>query len=125
MIARQVQPSDLIQIQRWWIDHHGHSSPVLYLSTLGWIVDNIACGFFYETNSSECYLEYCVSNPSSTHDERQKAMNLLMDEAEKYAKVNNFKRIFAITKTSGIEKLLSGRGYELSHTDMKIFHRSL
>jgi hypothetical protein len=124
-MLREITDDDLVTIQSWWMGHHNQSSPILYSSNKGWIVENVVCAFFYETNSTECYLEYCVSNPNTTSEQRHEGMKMIINVAEKYAKENNYRRIFVIADKKSVIDTMVKNNFRIVKENMTILERGL
>lgn len=90
MTARVVDKSvDYDAIKRWIVDRNADDvslPPVEHIPENGWIVDDTAAIFLYDTDSEVAVLDYFVSNPQALEADRLKACDLLIVEAVKKAK---------------------------------------
>lgn len=86
-----------------WLDDRGmarvHEN---VLSTLGFIIPDVAVIFLYATNSDMCQLENLYSNPKAENKNQQ--INFLLDTAIKAAKNMNYKFVQSVTKHPSIIK---------------------
>lgn len=79
MIKIFDKDKDYNTIARWWIDHNQLPCQKDLLPNLGFIVDDIVAGFVYQTDSKTVYFESIVSKKDSNKEDRQKALNDLIE----------------------------------------------
>ena len=79
-------PQDYSQLAKWCNHRDVVAPPKDLLSSVGFIVDDVACGFIYLTNSSVAILDCFISCPHSDKKIRDKALNLITIELTAYAK---------------------------------------
>jgi|TARA_R110002096_G_scaffold288595_2_gene482403 hypothetical protein len=83
----------------------------------------IVAGFLYLTNSSIVLLEWIVSNPDYKESDRKDAIELLINEAEKFCKGMGVTTMFSIGRNKHLlqthEKLGWHVGKKLSHEIIK------
>ncbi len=72
------------------------------LSTLGFIIPDVAVIWLYATNSDMCNLENLYSNPSAENKNQQ--VNFLLDTAIKAAKQMNYKFVQSVTRSPAVIK---------------------
>ena len=105
LIFRTLKEEDYETICAWW---KWWRWPVLPKGALpdngkcGFMIEKnnkpIASAFLYLTNSSVALLEWIVSNPYYKENDRKDAIELLINEAEKFCKGMNVTYIFSIGK---------------------------
>ena len=114
---RPLEEKDYEIICEWWKQWEW---PVLPRTALpnggkgGFIVEKngepIVSAFLYLTNSSIAYIEWIVSNPNYRESDRKNAIELLINECEKFCKT-----------ISGVDIILSiGRNKHLIETHKKL-----
>jgi uncharacterized protein YihD (DUF1040 family) len=102
MKVRRYKPEDFEEIQRWAKLYDTTYSADNFPET-GFIVDNLAAYFLYKTDSAVCFLENLISNKEADHYEKDKAINLIVEEILKEAKEQGFKVAYA---TTGIDAVV-------------------
>jgi len=76
----------------------------------------IVAGFLYTTNSKAALLEWIVSNPKYRENDRDKAIELLIEGAESVCKKQGIKHIFSIGRNKHLINTHKKLGY---HVDDK------
>ena len=109
LIFRPLTEEDYETICGWW---KAWKWPVMPKSSLpsegkgGFMVEKnnkpIVSGFLYLTNSTGALLEWIVSNPDYREQDRQEAIELLLNEAEKVCKKLGITYIFSIGRTKSL-----------------------
>ena len=84
---------DYIQLTRWFKHRDMPVPPFEILSNHGYIVDDVAAGFIYLTNSSMAIIDCYVTNPESDKNTRDNALNWITIHLTAYAKNSGFKYI--------------------------------
>jgi hypothetical protein len=112
MECREYQAHDYEQITRWY-KRRALVSPVPgYLPKTGFIVDDIAAGFLYLTDSRLGILDCFISNPTSEQDERDAALNLITKSLLTAAVNLECKAIKADTQSRAIAKRAMNHGFK-------------
>mgnify|MGYP003642336007 CR=1 FL=1 len=73
----------------------------------------IVAGFLYTTNSKAALLEWIVSNPKYKEDDREKAIELLIEGAENVCKEQGIKHIFSIGRNKSLINTHKKLGYQV------------
>lgn len=94
--------ADLDQINRWYIGHGQGPISTDGLPPTGFVVDDVAAGFMYKTDGKLGILEFWVSNPSATSDERHRAFTAIGDQFLKEAIRSGITRIWCLSAASDI-----------------------
>jgi len=71
----------------------------------GLVVDDIACGFLFCTDSAVGLIDYFISNPEATPIARAKALDKILENLIIWAKELGMSRIIATVKIPGTKKL--------------------
>ena len=95
----------------WWKQHEWLPVPVQCLPMTGFIVDGLAAGFLYKTDSNIAWLEWVVANKESDKEERSKAIDLVVDELILRAKELGYTRIFTSTNNPKLEARYHKHGF--------------
>lgn len=112
VLVRRVVDLDFDEVGKW-VEVRGGSLPNRDLfPPTGFIVDGIACGFIYFTNSSVCILDCYLSNPFTDKELRDEALNLITTELIKYAKSHGCKLLKCDTKLDVIKKRALKHGFK-------------
>jgi len=117
MNVRLVTKEDFSMIESWC---HGWNVPKVtnVCSNLGYIVDDVAAGWLYITNSPVAFVEHLITNPKSGIKLRNKALDLVVLHIANVAKDMDFKHLIGITNLDVIRK----RAEKLKfNTDTKLY----
>lgn len=82
-----------------------------YLPKVGFIVDDIACGFIYKTDSLIAILDMYVTNPHASDIDRKKALEMVTTLLICHAQACHLKAIKADTKYDAIKLLAMEHGF--------------
>lgn len=93
-IVRDYSSKDYPTAVEWWKARNWPPVPQEALPTTGVIVENYCVGFVYRTDSAISWMEWIVSNPDTDKNERDKAMNLLIDNLLNKAASMGAKAVF-------------------------------
>ena len=74
---------------------------------------DLASGFLYETNSGIAWLEFIVTNPKTTSEERNKAILTLLEELSSSAKELGFSVIFSSIKNENLINKYLENGFSI------------
>jgi hypothetical protein len=96
-----------------------------YLPETGYINNNHCAGFLYKTDSKICWLEWVVSNPDSPKEERNLALNELIDKLCDDAQKLGFKAIFTSVEHEGLLERYKKLGFNTTDKSMTNMIRRL
>ena len=124
---RMLKDSDWNTLVKWWDAWPEWQAPAKDFlpdnGKGGFIVEKqnepIVAGFLYITNSKAALLEWIVSNPEYRQNDRQEAIELLINGAENVCKKQGIKYIFSIGRTKQLINTHKKLGY---HIDNKPSH---
>lgn len=102
--CRPVEVEDRDTINAWYAmrglpELHEHLFP-----DVGYIVPGVGAGFIYQTDSSLCFIEGYISNPSSTKAQRKESFDHITNALIRAAKEHGFRSILAYTQNEEIAK---------------------
>lgn len=118
MQIQAYSPLDLEQINHWlelreWPQFEAHVLP-----KTGFIIKDTAVGFLYKTDSSFCLMEWLVTNPLKSSEERDKALNQVIEALVQNAKDSGFKLIFSSLSDQGLVKRYTNSGFIVTDNNM-------
>lgn len=124
---RMLKDSDWDTLVKWWDAWPEWQAPAKDFlpdnGKGGFIVEKqnkpIVAGFLYITNSKAALLEWIVSNPEYRQNDRQEAIELLINGAENVCRKQGIKYIFSIGRTKQLINTHKKLGY---HVDDKPSH---
>jgi len=124
---RMLKDSDWDTLVEWWDAWPDWQAPAKDFlpdnGKGGFMVEKenkpIVAGFLYTTNSKGALLEWIVSNPKYKENDRQKAIELLIEGAENVCKKQGIKYIFSIGRNKHLINTHKKLGY---HVDDKPSH---
>lgn len=104
MRSKAVEQKHFPQISHWYRDRDMSIPHPKFFPETGFVVENIAAGFIYKTDSKICLLDGYISNPKTTKEDRKKALDIITSDLIIYAKESGFLSILAYTKNESIRK---------------------
>lgn len=109
-MIRRVEPSDHPMIIAWF-NRRGLSLLRSDLPEIGFVRNNAAAGFLYETGTNIAIIENIVTNPDAPLAERYYAVR---EVVKKLLEVTRFKKykVWAITKNNSISRMAVSFGFE-------------
>jgi hypothetical protein len=112
MDIRIAKHSDYKILEEWWSFWRfpapsQESLPQLDENLFNGIIaskDNkdIASGFLYKTNSNMCWIEFIVTNPKTTSEERNEGVLKVLEELSSVAKRLGFSIVFSSIKNQNL-----------------------
>lgn len=126
MNCRKVTRKDLPIIQQWWKQRLDINFNLEILSDFGYMVDNNAALFLYPVMGSKvAWLGWPISNPETSKEDRDKALNCLFDIIHKEAKELGFKYIWTTSGVSPVQERLVKQNYVVGDTNINQYWRQL
>jgi|TARA_R110000764_G_scaffold63380_1_gene134121 hypothetical protein len=118
---RMLKDSDWDTLVKWWDAWPDWVAPAKDFlpenGTGGFIVEKkseaIVAGFLYTTNSKAALLEWIVSNPEYKQDDKQDAIELLINGAENVCKKQGINYVFTIGRNKNLIKTHKKLGYTI------------
>jgi len=101
-MVRRYKTEDFDQIKQWLIDRNQKVFHPRILPKVGFIVDDLAAVFLYQTDSDLAYIENLVSNPHAGYEERDDAICQVTDTALQAATILGFKFVMGVTKNKSV-----------------------
>lgn len=80
-----------------WYEARGYKPSKDMIPPTGFIVPGVAAGFLMKTDTGACILEPFIANPETSKIERNNAINAIMVDLIKEARVLGFSRIFGFS----------------------------
>jgi hypothetical protein len=108
------------EVAQWLTKHSFPLPPEHLLPTTGFIVEGIACGFLYCTNSSFGLLEWVFSNPKRSKEERTQAIDLIFKLVEETSSNLGITALFSAASIPAYAKILERNGF--NETDKNVSH---
>jgi hypothetical protein len=108
------------EVRRWGKKHAFPLPPEQMLPDTGFIVNEIACGFLYVTNSSLGWIEWVFSNPEKTKEERAEGLDLVFKAVQKLSKELGIQALFSAAATKAYANVLERNGF--NETDKSVTH---
>lgn len=100
-MVRMFQEADYPQVSDWLMERGITSIPYHCLSSTGVMIEDVACGFLYFTNSSMGYLDHFITNPKADKIKRRQALELIAQE------------LITLSEKYGVKLLMAGTNYDL------------
>lgn len=109
---RTFKPEDYSQLTGWFKHREMNVPPLEILSDVGYIVDDVAAGFIYKTNSSMAIIDCYVTNPSSDKKDRDIALDWITIHLTAYAKNCGYKLVKCDSKVEKVIKRAINHGFK-------------
>lgn len=111
--CRQYDKKDYESVCDWMNSRGLDPIPESVLPEVGSIVEGIACGFLYQTDSKMAIIEHYITNPFADKAMRRQSMQLVTAHLLKQARDLGFKYIIAASDHKSICKLAKDNGFKL------------
>lgn len=111
-----ITKRDLPELNKWLA---AHEMPELWaddIPPVGFIVDDVACGFLCNTDCSTCFIEGFVSNPLAPMRARNSAIWDIAYAVLNVAKESGYKRCLLLSNNSAILSRGKILGFEFFDT---------
>lgn len=107
-------------VSKWLEKHSFPLPPKDYLPSVGFVVNDTACGFLYISNSKLGWIEWVFADPLKSLEERQRALDTLF--ALLYLKAQEFEieALFSSSSIPAYEAVLTRNGFKV--TDKNVTH---
>jgi hypothetical protein len=109
--ARHVTPEDLPVIQDWISSRNGDGPDDWVFPTIGRVVDGLAAGFLYRTDSGIGLMELFASNPAANPILSGHAIEEVADAIIEDAEEAGLRGLMIVTKHNGIEQCAKRRHF--------------
>jgi len=118
------------EVADWWGERGMIIIPDEFLSKFGFIVSNeeksIAAAWLYPmVSSNTAMIRYPITNPNSTKEERNKALDLLFFNLQETAKEMGYKKMFITTNNNALSERLIKYNYTETSKNCRHFWGSL
>lgn len=102
METRLYTPYDKAELDQWWEAHNMAPIPEGLLPETGYLVQGVAAGFLYRTDSGVALVENFISNPASAWGVRQEALDAITLALVHHAQAGGFSCLIALTTSQAI-----------------------
>lgn len=112
MEVSKIQSKDIASLKSWWEERSGIEFNPEVLSSFGYIVPDVAALYLYPIMGSQvCWVGWPISNPKSSKEDRDKALDLLFDIIHKEAKDLGFKYVWTTSGVKPVQDRLAKHQY--------------
>lgn len=125
MAARPFAAKDYAAVSAWWTAHKWPAIPQDCLPKTGFIVDGLAAGFLYRSDSSICWLEWIIGNPQSDKLLRNEALDQVIAALICEAQRLGARMIFTSVVHPRLIERYQKHGFIVSESGMTNLVRSL
>lgn len=125
MTIELIKPSDYPELAAWWTAHKWPPVPISSLPRTGLVVRNPigvgqAAGFLYDSGTDISWVEWIVSNPDTSAEQRAECIKLLLEGLELEAKKQGFVFMWTSSKNRHLSKKLMEAGF--AEVDVGVSH---
>lgn len=111
MKARRIKPNDIYNIERWYEDRNTIPPEPFDYPEVGFIVDEIAAIFVYQTDASFALVEGLISNKNAHHEDRSDAIRALYESVITFARKEQYTKLLAITEHGSVIEFLKDEDF--------------
>ena len=95
-----------------WLTHWGITIPPVELfSDIGFIVNDVAIGFLFTTNSGTAYIDHVCADPRASEMARDSALDDLLNHLGTVSQSMGYKFLTIITRIQALKDRLSYLGF--------------
>lgn len=99
-MVREYNDTDFNMINEWFKYQTDGALEQHSLSKVGFVVDGVACGFLYQTDSNFGILETFIANPNISAKERDLALKQILESLIDASKELKLKRLFGFSTSN-------------------------
>ena len=123
MTVRDTRRGDYEMFVSWWDGHVGWEAPLEHaLPDSGFLVEGdgfpVVAGWLYRTDSSIAWLEWIISNPQASKEERADALPILIERLTHEARMLGFKIVFTSTNNKRLLAQYEEAGFATMEKDV-------
>lgn len=111
MIEKYEHEKHYSLVERWLLARGMKPQSKELFSNEGTVVNGNAIGFLFVTNSKQAYIDNFVSNPGASKEERDLALDELIENLEERAKFVGVKLLNVVTGLDSIKERFEKHGY--------------
>ena len=115
MEVKPYTPDNHKILASWWKAHDWDVLPQTYLPKTGFMAWQgeipIAACFLYTTDSVFAMMEWAISNPTSYHEQRHEAMNMIVKAIMKHCKEHEIEAIYTMTNHPSLVRSYKELGF--------------
>lgn len=106
------KPEDYSQLTGWYKLRDAPVPPIEFFSDHGYIMDGVAAGFLYLTNSAVAIIDGYISNPESDKNTRDNALDWITIHLTAHAKTAGYKLIKCDSKLKEVITRAKDHGFK-------------
>lgn len=108
---RRYAATDLPEVAGWYAARALRAPTADMLPDCGVIVQGVAAGWLYGTDSAVCLLDGYITNPAASPEDRNAALDAITGELLAAARGRGFRHVIAYTGTPSIEARAISHGF--------------
>jgi hypothetical protein len=114
-MVRQFTENDIEEVIGWF---HSRKIEITsdYLPKTGFIAPGVAAGFIYRTDANFCIFECFISNPNTTKEERNTALNSIVTHMIEKAKNLGYKDAYGFATSQSMIRHGMEQGFRYVET---------
>lgn len=126
MILRRTVKTDYSKLAQWWESHTQTPLHADMVSMYGWVVEGVAACFLYPALGSKiAWMGWPISNPESSKETRDEALDLIFDTIHKDAQTMGYRIMLTTSNTPPVQTRLEKHGYSLGDKDVNHYWKAL
>ena len=125
MSVRRYTSEDYTTLCTWF--HERNMIPVQesFLPKVGFVVPGLAMGFLVQTDAGFCIIEPFISNKSSSNEDRDMALNVIVEVLTATAKQMGYKGIFGFSTSLPMIRRVLKQGYIVNEVNSSTVFKEL
>ena len=125
MDIRLVNDSDYEMLCDWWKGWGWTPPPKDFLPTIGVVVEEVAAGFLYVTNSKVSWVDWIVSDKNYRGEDRDDIINVVLASLEEISKDYDAKFLYSLIKHEKLMEKYEAMGYVKGDSDAVVMIKSI
>lgn len=125
MIRKYNKHSDYNMLAKWWIGHLMDPPSIDFLPENGYIISNKMALFICKTDSKFAILEFYISDPNSSKEERKVLSDLILNYTLDECKKMGYKYVHNFLEHPGSSGTLERNGFNLNSKNVKFYSKEL
>jgi hypothetical protein len=116
-------------VAAWWSSHSWEPLPISMLSKTGYVAYKddtpVAASWLYKTDSSIAILDWYISDPEAAWEDRQEAIQAMIDAGSKDAKEMGFHVVLSFSQNKRLGEKLENSGFKETDNNMTHYIKGL
>jgi len=122
---RRYTSQDYEALSSWYHKRNVNSVQESYIPKIGFVIEGIAMGFLMQTDANLGILEPFISNPEASKEDRDMALNVILELLTRTAKEMNYKGVFGFSTSLPMIRRALKQGFIINEVDSSTVFKEL